>query len=97
MKVKPPIEKTKKEIKKYQLALIKQMLQLATSGFGLVAALAWNELIRTFINDYIKTKISVGSGLISLLIYALLVTALAVFITLQLSKLQEKIKGKKRS
>ena len=65
------IKRTKEEIKKYQLAAVKQMLTLATSGFGLVAALAWNELIRTFINDYIRTRISVGSGIISLIIYAI--------------------------
>lgn len=71
------------------------MLKLATSGFGLVAALAWNELIKTTINEYVKTRISVGSGIISLAIYALIVTFLAVFITLQLSKLAEKLKEKK--
>jgi len=83
--------KTKEEIRKYQLAVVKQMLQLATAGFGLVAALAWNELIRTFINDYIRTKISIGSGIISLAIYAIIVTVLAVFVTLQLSRLAEKL------
>jgi hypothetical protein len=85
------IKKTKGEIKKYQLAVVKQMLKLATTGFGLVAALAWNELIRTFINDFIKSKISLGSGLISLAIYALIVTALAVIITLQLSRIAERL------
>jgi hypothetical protein len=89
-----PIKKTQEEIRKYQLAVVKQMLKLATSGFGLVAALAWNELIKTFINDYIKTRISVGSGIISLVIYAVLVTILAVTVTLQLSKLAEKLEKK---
>ena len=85
------IKKPKQEIRKYRLAVVKQMLQLATSGFGLVAALAWNELIRTFINEYIKTKISVGSGIISLAIYAVIITTLAVIITLHLSKLAQKL------
>jgi hypothetical protein len=93
MRVKP-IKKTQEELRKYQRAIIEQMLKLATSGFGLVAALAWNELIRTFINDYIRTKISIGGGIISLAIYALVVTALAVTITLQLSKLAERLKKK---
>ncbi len=87
------IKKTKANLKKYQIAVINQMLKLATTGFGLVAALAWNELIKTFINDYIKTKISVGSGVISLLIYAIIITSLAVGITLQLSKLAERVKN----
>ncbi len=87
------IKKAKADLKKYKLAVIQQMLKLATTGFGLVAALAWNELIKTFINDYIKTKISIGSGLISLIIYAVIITALAVTITLQLSKLAERVKN----
>lgn len=81
--------------KKYQLAVVKQMLKLATSGFGLVAALAWNELIKTVINDYVRTRISVGSGIISLAIYAIIVTVLAVTVTLQLSKLAERLEEKK--
>lgn len=71
--------------------LVKQMLTLATSGFGLVAALAWNSLIQEFVNSYIKKFLPDGSGIISLLIYALVITALAVFVTYQLSKLSEKI------
>jgi len=62
-------------------------LKLVTSGFGLVAALAWNELIKETVNVYVKPYFGQGSGLISLLIYALVVTALAVFITYQLSKI----------
>ena len=71
--------------------LIKQMLTLATSGFGLVAALAWNSLIQEFVNSYIKKFLPAGSGILSLFIYAVIVTTLAVFVTYQLSKLSEKI------
>lgn len=69
------------------------MLTLATSGFGLVAALAWNSLIQEFVSSYVKKFLPNGSGIISLLIYALVVTALAVFITYQLSKISEKIQN----
>jgi len=62
-------------------------LKLMTSGFGLVAALAWNELIKEVVSIYIKPYFGKNSGLISLFIYALIVTALAVFITYQLSKI----------
>lgn len=88
-------KKSKKEIRKYQLAVVKQMFKLVTSGFGLVAALAWNELIKTAINEYVKTKLSVGSGIISLAVYAIIVTFLAVLVTLQLSKLAEKLEKEK--
>jgi len=90
-----PVKKTQEEIRKYQLVVVRQMLKLVTSGFGLVAALAWNELIKTAINDYVRTRVSVGSGIISLAVYALIVTFLAVFITLQLSKLAERLEEKK--
>lgn len=85
-----------KKARKYQLAVVNQMLKLATSGFGLVAALAWNELIKTAINDYIRNRISIGSGIISLAIYAIIVTVLAVTVTLQLSKLAERLEEKEK-
>ncbi|MCL5434829.1 MAG: DUF5654 family protein [Patescibacteria group bacterium] len=77
--------------KKLHIELIRQMLTLATSGFGLVAALAWNSLIQEFVNSYVKKWLPANSGIISLLIYAVAITALAVFVTYQLSKLSEKI------
>jgi cytochrome b subunit of formate dehydrogenase len=80
--------------KKLHIELVKQMLTLATSGFGLVAALAWNSLIQEFVNSYIKKWLPANSGIISLLIYAVVITVLAVFITYQLSKLSEKLQDK---
>jgi len=73
-------------------AVLKQMTALATSAFGLIAALAWNNVIKETVDMYIKPLIGQGSGIISLLIYAILVTALAVLVTLQLSKLEQKLK-----
>lgn len=73
-------------------AVLKQMTALATSGLGLVAALAWNSVIQETVNEYIKPLIGANSGLISLLIYAVLITVLAVFVTLQLSRLEQKLK-----
>ena len=84
---------SRKDSKKLHQELAKQMLALATSGFGLVAALAWNSLIQEFVNSYVKKFLPDGSGIISLLIYALVVTGLAVFITYQLSKISEKLQN----
>lgn len=67
-----------------------QLLKLVTSGFGLVAALAWNELIKTIVSDYIKPVVGGSSEIISLLIYAILVTLLAVLVTYNLSKIVKK-------
>ena len=65
--------------------VFKQMLALSTSGFGLVAALAWNELIKEVVNEYIKPIAGENSGIISLLIYAVLITLLAVMVTYTLT------------
>lgn len=77
--------------KRLHLELITQMLTLVTSGFGLVAALAWNSLIQEVVNTYIKKVLPAGSGVLSLLIYAAVVTTLAVLITYQLSKVKERL------
>ena len=78
--------------------IARQMLTLATSGFGFVAALAWNELIQGAINTYIRPLVGGGSTLWSQLIYAVIVTVLAVTITYNLSKIlqEEKDKEKKK-
>jgi len=83
-------KKTEAE-KKLHVEIVKQMLTLTTSGFGLVAALAWNNVIQEFVNNYVKKWLPNGSGLFSLVIYAVLITVLAVFITYQLSKLKKRL------
>lgn len=86
-------EETSTEKKKrLHLELIKQLITLSTSGFGVVAALAWNSLIQEFVNSYVKKFLPDGSGILSLLIYALVVTMLAVIITYQLTKLLDRVK-----
>jgi hypothetical protein len=79
------------EDKKLAAEVVKQMVTLSTSGFGLVAALAWNSVIQEFVNGYVKKWLPNGSGIISLLIYAVIVTVLAVLVTLQLTRLSEKL------
>lgn len=69
---------------------LKTMVQLATAGFGLVAALAWNDAIKDFIDHFIVPS----SGFVSKLTYALLVTALAVWVTYYLGKLTQEAKEK---
>jgi len=84
-------KKEAKEEKKLHVEVIKQMVTLSTSGFGLVAALAWNNLIQEIVNNYIKKWLPGNSGIISLFIYALVVTFLAVFVTLQISRLSQRL------
>ncbi len=81
---------------KLRKELFKTMVQLATAGFGLVAALAWNEAIQSAIKEIVPMG---GSTIISKLVYALIVTAIAVFVTYSLGKMaglsEEDQKGKK--
>ncbi len=84
-------KKETKEEKRLHVEVIKQMVTLSTSGFGLVAALAWNSLIQEVVNNYVKKWLPGNSGIISLLIYAVIVTVLAVVITMQLSRLAQKL------
>ena len=78
----------KKELK---LAIVKQIIALSTAGFGLVAALAWNNVIQEFVTNFIKPYLPQGSGLISLLLYAIIITVLAVIITTNLTRIVEKL------
>jgi uncharacterized membrane protein len=82
--IKKKITKHASRVKKEAL---KQMLTLATSGFGLVAALAWNELIKELVSQYIKPFVGGFSGIISLLVYAVFITILAVVVTYNLERL----------
>lgn len=83
--------KAQKKRKRLHVEVVRQMVTLATSGFGLVAALAWNSAIQEFVNEYVKRWLPGQSGLVSLLAYAVIITALAVLVTLQLSRLLEKL------
>jgi len=65
---------------------LRTMTQLATAGFGLVAALAWNSFIQSLIQRFIEP----GSGLRSQLLYALIVTIIAVAVAYILGKLTQK-------
>lgn len=83
--------------KSFRSEFIKTMAQFVTASFAFVAALAWNEFIKDFINRFI----SPGAGLRSRLIYALFVTFLAVIAAYYLGRLtqeahqEEKVEEKK--
>lgn len=83
--------KTPEKINELPLVVVKNMVTLATSGFGLVVALAWNEVIKTAVAEYIDPLLGKSGGLISLSVYALVMTVLAVFVTMQLANLEKKL------
>ena len=62
---------------------IATMISLASAAFGVVAALAWN----AFITEAVKQVLPASSGLVGLLVYALVVTVLAVVVIVWLAGL----------
>jgi hypothetical protein len=87
-------EPTAAEKKSFRRELIEQMMSLSTAGFGLVAALAWNEAIKDFVERYIQPYFP-DSAIYYKFFYAILVTVFAVLITYQLSQISSKFGGKK--
>lgn len=67
------------------------MISLATVAFGLIAAGAWNK----FITDTIGIFMKPGAGVIAELIYAVLITIIAIVVVQNLGRLAEKEIGPK--
>lgn len=67
---------------------LKTMTQFITAAFAFVAALAWNDTIKSIIDRFVAP----GSGLRSKIYYSVIVTILAVFVTYYLGKLNQEAK-----
>lgn len=74
-KIKAEKEELKKEVSNKITALI-------TAAFGLVAALAWNDTIKTLF----VTLFGTADNLWAMLAYALIVTLIAVWVTMKIPK-----------
>jgi hypothetical protein len=74
------------------------VVSLATSAFGVVAALAWNDAIQAAINDLVKTNAffawAHGNQTLTKLLYAVIATILAVFVILTLNRVAARIAKK---
>ncbi len=79
-----------KDIKELKLEVLVKMSDLAVAGFGLVAALAWNEAIQSLVSKFLP-KDSDG-GILAQLFYAILITSLVVLVTVKLGKMTSKAK-----
>lgn len=71
------------EQKNLKVEILEQVASLATAGFGLVAALAWNEAIKALFATFFPQP---GGNVIALVIYALFITILVVFVTTRLGR-----------
>jgi hypothetical protein len=74
--------------KNLKLEILEQLSSLITAGFGLVAALAWNDAIKELISVILPQP----SMLWGKIIYALIITALVVVVTINLGKIVNHLK-----
>lgn len=72
----------KENVDNVKSEVMKTIATLITTAFGLIAALAWNEAIKAVIAEFFKT----GGGVTGLLIYAVLITIIAVIATLLIAR-----------
>lgn len=89
--MKEVVKKTKKEFLKLQLELIENLKKLIMTGFGLVAALAWNDAIKGLFAYIFPEK---GTELKAQFLYAVLITLVVVLFTYYLSRITDSIKNK---
>ena len=67
-------------------AYVQTMIALASAAFGVVAALAWNSAITALVKQIFGT----GGQIVSLFIYAILITIVAVIVMVQLARVAER-------
>ena len=67
--------------------IMETILGLITTAFAFVAGLAWNDAIQKLIEQFIGT----GDALPSLFIYAIVVTIVAVIVTVLLARIAGKM------
>ena len=74
-----------------QKEVIEKVAALITAAFGLVAALAWN----TAIQEIFRLIFGDQSGVAAMVAYAVVVTIIAVVVTIWIGRVAEKQTGKK--
>ena len=72
-----------------KVQLLETFAALITAAFGLVAALAWNETIKRAVAEVFGSS----DDLVGLLVYAIIVTVLAVVMTLLIARALAKAKN----
>jgi len=72
----------------FKVQLLETFASLITAAFGLVAALAWNDTIKAAIKAIFGTE----DDLVGMLVYAVIVTVIAVIMTLLISRSLSKAK-----
>lgn len=82
---------TPEKINDLPIVMLKNFITLATGGLGVAVALAWNEAIKGFVQKYIDPYFGANGTVVSLLIYALIITSIAVIVTMQLTQIEKRL------
>ena len=69
--------------------VVEKLAALIVAAFGLVAALAWNGAIQAIFKQVFGTS----EGVVSMLVYAIVVTVIAVIATIWIGKVQARSKN----
>lgn len=72
--------------------VIDKMSDLVTAAFGLVAALAWNSAIQAIFRELFGE----ASDITAMVVYALVVTVIAVVATMAIGRAASRVKGEDR-
>ncbi len=70
------------------MEIVQKTTELATAGFGFVAALAWNDAIQSLVVQIFGEQ----SRILAKFIYAIILTAAVVLITTQLGRMAARLK-----
>lgn len=90
--MKETIELITKSASKLNMEIKKKVAGYITAGFGVVAGLAWNDAIKTFIEGFFP---EVQNTIIAKFVYALFITVVLVIISIYLIKIL-RIDGEKK-
>lgn len=83
MEIKSKIKQVRQEAVEFKKEFFEQSLSWILAGFGLVAALAWNEAIKSLVDVLLGPS---KASLFAKFIYAILITLLVVFISKRLRR-----------
>jgi len=68
--------------------VVEKLAALITAAFGLIAALAWNDAIKAIF----AAVFGPAQTIVAMLVYAVLVTIIAVYTTIKIAKIAETAK-----
>ena len=73
--------------------VIERLTALVTAAFGLVAALAWNGAIQAIFREVFGA----ADDIVAMIVYAVVVTIIAVFATIWIGRAAENAKNEKKT